>query len=90
LPGQARLGELTTNPIRLSVRDEINQTNVQIAGLRAGIGQVEMNAQAIDKTLSELNAAADRLQLVNLHIDAVEKRFAGRRASGCGERGPGA
>jgi uncharacterized protein involved in exopolysaccharide biosynthesis len=72
---EARLAELTTNPIRLSVRDEINQTNVQIAGLRAGIGQDGMNAQAIDKSLSELNAAADRLQLVNLHIHAVEKRF---------------
>ena len=72
---EARLAELTTNPVRQSVRDEIDQSNVQIAGLRAGIRQDEMNAQAIDKTLSELNGAADRLQLINLHIDAMEKRF---------------
>lgn len=72
---EARLGELTTYPIRLSMRDEIDQTNVQISGLRAGVAQDETNAEAINKTLSVLNSAADRLELVNLRFDAATKRF---------------
>jgi len=72
---EARLAELATAPIRLSMRDEIDQTGVQIAGLHAGVQQDDSNAQAINKTLDGLNAAADRLELVNLRIDATEKRF---------------
>jgi uncharacterized protein involved in exopolysaccharide biosynthesis len=72
---EARLAELTTYPIRLSMRDEIDQTNVQISGLRAGVAQDETNAEAINKTLSVLNSAADKLELVNLRIDAATKRF---------------
>jgi uncharacterized protein involved in exopolysaccharide biosynthesis len=72
---EARLAELTTYPIRLSMRDEIDQTNVQISGLRAGVGQDETNAEAINKTLGALNSAADSLELVNLRIEAVAKRF---------------
>jgi uncharacterized protein involved in exopolysaccharide biosynthesis len=73
---QARLAELTNYPIRLSMRDEIDQTNVQISGLRASVDQDETNAEAINKTLDLLNSAADKLELVNLRIDAASKRFA--------------
>jgi uncharacterized protein involved in exopolysaccharide biosynthesis len=72
---QARLAELTNYPIRLSMRDEIDQTNVQISGLRASVDQDEANAEAINKTLDRLNSAADKLELVNLRVDAASKRF---------------
>lgn len=72
----ARLDELTTNPIRLSARDEINQTDVQIAGLRAGIQQDEANARTINTTLDRLNTAAVSLESVTLRIGEAEKRFA--------------
>lgn len=49
--------------------------DLKISGLQAAIKQDETNAQGIDRTLAGLNEAGERLELVDLQIDASKKRL---------------
>jgi len=64
-----------SNPVRQTLEQQREIVKVAVAGLRAGIDADARHADALAKELAGLHDGESRLQMVDLRIQAAEKRF---------------